>query len=57
MLSDKQCFKLILLDRKLTDGDGINILKEHRQQSMSPVVFITCEDQFEDHVSTKLAFA
>lgn len=50
-LADKQCFKLILLDRNLPDGDGIDILKVHRQQSHAPVVFITCEGQLEDRVA------
>lgn len=42
---------VLLLDRNLPDGDGLDVLKTHRQHSTSPVVFITCEGSVEDRVA------
>lgn len=50
-LSDKESYKLVLLDRNLPDGDGMSILKTHRKISATPVIFITCEGQLEDRVA------
>ena len=49
-LHSPESFDLLLLDRNLPDGDGIDILKAHRQVSAVPVVFITCEGRLEDRV-------
>ncbi len=50
-LHSPESYDLLLLDRNLPDGDGIDILKAHRQLSAVPVVFITCEGQLEDRVA------
>ena len=50
-LPEKEKYKLLLLDRNLPDGDGIEILEAHRKMSSVPVVFITCEGQLEDRVA------
>lgn len=44
-------YALVLLDRNLPDGDGLDILKIHRQISSAPVVFITCEGRLADRVA------
>lgn len=49
--SDKNLCAALLLDRNLPDGDGLEILKEHRQHSNAPVIFITCEGRLEDRVA------
>lgn len=49
-LHSPESYDLLLLDRNLPDGDGIDILKAHRQVSAVPVVFITCEGRLEDRV-------
>lgn len=50
-LPDKEKYQLLLLDRNLPDGDGMEILEAHRKISSVPVVFITCEGQLEDRVA------
>ena len=47
----RESYSLLLLDRNLPDGDGLEILKLHRQVSDAPVVFITCEGRLEDRVA------
>ena len=42
---------MLLLDRNLPDGDGLEILKRHRQQSNAPVIFITGEGSLEDRIT------
>lgn len=48
---DKYDCSVLLLDRNLPDGDGLEILKNHRQHSAAPVVFITCEGSVEDRIA------
>lgn len=50
-LPNKEKYTLMLLDRNLPDGDGLDILKMHRQDSSAPVVFITCEGRVEDRIA------
>lgn len=50
-IEDLESYALLLLDRNLPDGDGLEVLKKHRQISSIPVVFITCEGQLEDRVA------
>lgn len=50
-LAQKEKYKLLLLDRNLPDGDGLEILEAHRKISSVPVVFITCEGRLEDRVA------
>lgn len=50
-LPNKDAYRLLLLDRNLPDGDGLEILKAHRKASSAPVVFITCEGRLEDRVA------
>lgn len=47
----KSACSVLLLDRNLPDGDGLEILKRHRQRSDAPVVFITCEGSVEDRIA------
>ena len=48
---DKYACLVLLLDRNLPDGDGLEILKSHRRHSAAPVVFITCEGSLEDRIA------
>lgn len=50
-IEQPESYALLLLDRNLPDGDGIDVLKKHRQISSVPVIFITCEGQLEDRVT------
>lgn len=48
---DKESCSMLLLDRNLPDGDGLEILKRHRQYSNAPVIFITGEGSLEDRIT------
>ena len=50
-IEDLDSYALLLLDRNLPDGDGLGVLKKHRQLNSIPVVFITCEGQLEDRIA------
>lgn len=56
-LPNKEKYKLLLLDRNLPDGDGLEILEAHRKISSVPVIFITCEGRIEDRVASMNADA
>lgn len=42
---------LLVLDRILPDGDGLDLLKEHRQTDLTPTLIITCEGQTADKIA------
>lgn len=42
---------LLVLDRNLPDGDGLDLLIEHRKTASTPAIFITCEGQPEDRIA------
>jgi DNA-binding response OmpR family regulator len=48
--SDTHDYDVLLLDRNLPDGDGLEVLKRHRATRNSPVIIISCEGQLEDRV-------
>lgn len=48
---DLETYALLLLDRNLPDGDGLGVLRKHRQINSVPVIFITCEGQLEDRIA------
>lgn len=48
--SDQHDYDILLLDRNLPDGDGLEILGIHKSWRTSPVVIVTCEGQLEDRV-------
>lgn len=50
-------FDLLVLDRILPDGDGLYILKEHRQTDSTPTIIITCEGQTADKIAGMTADA
>ncbi len=42
---------LLVLDRNLPDGDGLDLLKEHRQTDLTPAMIITCEGLTSDKIA------
>jgi DNA-binding response OmpR family regulator len=42
---------LLVLDRILPDGDGLDLLKEHRQTALTPTTIITCEGKTSDKIA------
>ena len=42
---------LLVLDRILPDGDGLDLLREHRQTDSTPATIITCEGQTSDKIA------
>jgi DNA-binding response OmpR family regulator len=42
---------LLVLDRNLPDGDGLDLLREHRQTDLTPATIITCEGQTADKIA------
>lgn len=48
--ASEHTYDILLLDRNLPDGDGLEILALHRASRSSPVVIISCEGQLEDRV-------
>lgn len=42
---------VLIVDRNLPDGDGLEIIRLHRQTESGPVIIITCEGAPEDRIS------
>lgn len=47
----REACSMLLLDRNLPDGDGLDILRRHRQHSNAPVIVITGEGSLEDRIT------
>ena len=43
-------YDILLLDRNLPDGDGLEILELHKASRNSPVIIVSCEGQLEDRI-------
>ena len=43
-------YDILLLDRNLPDGDGLEILELHKATRNSPVIIVSCEGQLEDRI-------
>lgn len=41
---------VLIVDRNLPDGDGLDVIRIHRQTESGPVIVITCKGQSEDHI-------
>lgn len=41
---------ILIIDRNLPDGDGLDVVKAHRQTESGPVIFITCKGDIEDRI-------
>lgn len=48
--SSQHDYDILLLDRNLPDGDGLEILRQHKATRNSPVIIVSCEGQIEDRV-------
>lgn len=44
-------FDVLIVDRHLPDGDGLEVVKLHRQADNSPVIVLTARGQVEDRVA------
>lgn len=41
---------VLIIDRNLPDGDGLDVIKAHRQTESGPVIVITCKGLSEDRI-------
>ena len=42
---------VLIVDRNLPDGDGLDVVKLHRQTESGPVIVVTCKGESEDRIT------